>query len=120
MSVNPATGALPTPSIFAPVSAPAFAIRVLFRVCHRHVPLRRRHPRRAVPGGRDPRPRRQRRDLAAARRARGNAPWDAWTLEWATTTSPPAPYNFETVPAVASRRPLWDLKHPDDPDGPHE
>jgi cytochrome c oxidase subunit 1 len=30
------------------------------------------------------------------------------------------PYNFETVPIVASRRPLWDLKHPDDPDGPHE
>jgi len=26
----------------------------------------------------------------------------------------------ETAPVVASRRPLWDLKHPDDPDGPHE
>jgi cytochrome c oxidase subunit 1 len=49
----------------------------------------------------------------------GEDPWDAWTLEWATT-SPPPPYNFETVPVVASRRPLWDLKHPDDPDGPHE
>jgi cytochrome c oxidase subunit I len=49
----------------------------------------------------------------------GNDPWDAWTLEWATT-SPPPPYNFETVPVAASRRPLWDLKHPDDPDGPHE
>jgi cytochrome c oxidase subunit I len=49
----------------------------------------------------------------------GNDPWDAWTLEWATTSPPPA-YNFETVPIVASRRPLWDLKHPDDPDGPHE
>ena len=49
----------------------------------------------------------------------GNDPWDAWTLEWATT-SPPPPYNFETVPVVGSRRPLWDLKHPDDPDGPHE
>ena len=49
----------------------------------------------------------------------GNDPWDAWTLEW-TTASPPPPYNFETVPVVASRRPLWDLKHPDDPDGPHE
>jgi cytochrome c oxidase subunit 1 len=49
----------------------------------------------------------------------GDDPWDAWTLEWATT-SPPPPYNFETVPVVASRRPLWDLKHPDDPDGPHE
>src|SRR5437667_9213105 len=49
----------------------------------------------------------------------GNDPWDAWTLEWATA-SPPPPYNFETVPVAASRRPLWDLKHPDDPDGPHE
>jgi len=49
----------------------------------------------------------------------GNDPWDAWTLEWATASPPPA-YNFETVPVAASRRPLWDLKHPDDPDGPHE
>jgi cytochrome c oxidase subunit I len=49
----------------------------------------------------------------------GNDPWDAWTLEWATA-SPPPPYNFEAVPVAASRRPLWDLKHPDDPDGPHE
>ncbi len=49
----------------------------------------------------------------------GSDPWDAWTLEWATP-SPPPPYNFETAPVVASRRPLWDLKHPDDPDGPHE
>ena len=49
----------------------------------------------------------------------GNDPWDAWTLEWATA-SPPPPYNFATVPVVGSRRPLWDLKHPADPDGPHE
>jgi len=49
----------------------------------------------------------------------GADPWDAWTLEWATT-SPPPPYNFEVVPVTTSRRPLWDLKHPNDPDGPHE
>ena len=49
----------------------------------------------------------------------GNDPWDAWTLEWATS-SPPPPYNFAVVPTVSSRRPLWDLKHPDDPDGLHE
>ncbi len=49
----------------------------------------------------------------------GDDPWDAWTLEWATT-SPPPEYNFETIPVTASRRPLWDMKHPDDPDGPHE
>jgi cytochrome c oxidase subunit I len=51
--------------------------------------------------------------------AAGNDPWDAWTLEWATS-SPPPPYNFAVVPTVSSRRPLWDLKHPDDPDGLHE
>ena len=49
----------------------------------------------------------------------GDDPWDAWTLEW-STTSPPPSYNFETIPEVQSRRPLWDLKHPDDPDGIHE
>jgi cytochrome c oxidase subunit 1 len=49
----------------------------------------------------------------------GADPWDAWTLEW-TTASPPPPYNFEEVPTVHSRRPLWDLKHPDDPDWQYE
>jgi len=49
----------------------------------------------------------------------GDDPWDAWTLEW-TTTSPPPEYNFETLPEVQSRRPLWDLKHPYDPDWRHE
>ncbi|MBI2953023.1 MAG: cytochrome c oxidase subunit I [Chloroflexi bacterium] len=47
--------------------------------------------------------------------AAGDDPWDAWTLEWATT-SPPPPHNFSTVPIVRSRRPLWDLKHPENPD----
>ncbi|HJT87886.1 MAG TPA: cytochrome c oxidase subunit I [Bryobacteraceae bacterium] len=47
----------------------------------------------------------------------GDDPWDAWTLEWATT-SPPAVENFERVPPVRSRRPLWDLKHPEAPDPP--
>jgi cytochrome c oxidase subunit 1 len=45
----------------------------------------------------------------------GNDPWDAWTLEW-STSSPPAEYNFATLPEVRSSRPLWDLKHPSDPD----
>jgi cytochrome c oxidase subunit I+III len=37
----------------------------------------------------------------------GPNPWDAETLEWATS-SPPRPYNFETIPTVRSREPLWD------------
>ena len=49
----------------------------------------------------------------------GNDPWDAWTLEWSTTSPPPA-YNFAVLPEVRSRRPLWDLKHPKDPDWRHE
>src|SRR5262249_44604170 len=49
----------------------------------------------------------------------GDGPWDAWTLEWAPTSPPPA-HNFDVLPVTTSRRPLWDLKHPDDPDGPHE
>jgi len=46
-------------------------------------------------------------------------PWDAWTLEW-STSSPPPEYNFATIPTVRSRRPLWDLKHPEDPDWRYE
>jgi len=34
-------------------------------------------------------------------------PWDAPTLEWATS-SPPPPYNFAVIPTVASRHPLWE------------
>ena len=48
-------------------------------------------------------------------RLAGNDPWDAWTLEW-SIPSPPPVYNFAVVPEVRSRRPLWDLKHPEDPD----
>ena len=49
----------------------------------------------------------------------GNDPWDAWTLEW-STASPPPVYNFATDPVVHSRRPLWDIKHPEDPDWKYE
>src|ERR1700726_3846842 len=49
----------------------------------------------------------------------GSDPWDAWTLEWSTTSPPPA-YNFAVIPGVKSRRPLWDLKHPEDPDWHYE
>ncbi|MDB6066378.1 MAG: ctaD [Pedosphaera sp.] len=54
--------------------------------------------------------------LRNGRRA-GDNPWKGWTLEWATT-SPPAEHNFERVPPVRSRRPLWDLAHPESPDPP--
>jgi len=49
----------------------------------------------------------------------GNDPWDAWTLEWAIPSPPPV-YNFAADPEVHSRRPLWDLKHPEDPDWKYE
>jgi cytochrome c oxidase subunit I len=49
----------------------------------------------------------------------GNDPWDAWTLEW-STASPPPEYNFARIPVVRSRRPLWDIKHPEDPDWKYE
>ncbi|HEY0704468.1 MAG TPA: cytochrome c oxidase subunit I [Candidatus Acidoferrales bacterium] len=49
----------------------------------------------------------------------GDDPWDAWTLEW-STTSPPPYYNFAETPVVESRRPLWDIKHPEDPDWKYE
>jgi cytochrome c oxidase subunit 1 len=49
----------------------------------------------------------------------GSDPWDAWTLEW-STTSPPQAYNFQEIPEVRSRRPLWDAKHPEDPDWKYE
>ena len=41
--------------------------------------------------------------------APATTPWDAWTLEW-STTSPPPEYNFAVPPVVRSRRPLWDLE----------
>jgi cytochrome c oxidase subunit 1/cytochrome c oxidase subunit I+III len=48
----------------------------------------------------------------------GDNPWNAWTLEWATS-SPPPEENFDLLPPIRSRRPLWDLAHPDDPDWKH-
>jgi cytochrome c oxidase subunit 1 len=52
-------------------------------------------------------------------RPAGSDPWDAWTLEW-STASPPPEYNYAPIPVVKSRRPLWDLKHPEDPDWKYE
>jgi cytochrome c oxidase subunit 1/cytochrome c oxidase subunit I+III len=44
--------------------------------------------------------------LRRGARAEAN-PWGAETLEW-SITSPPPEYNFETIPTVRSREPLWD------------
>jgi cytochrome c oxidase subunit I+III len=39
----------------------------------------------------------------------GDNPWDASTLEWATSSPPPA-YNHLFIPVVEGRDPLWDLR----------
>jgi heme/copper-type cytochrome/quinol oxidase subunit 1 len=36
----------------------------------------------------------------------GDDPWQAGTLEWATS-SPPPPWNFQHIPVVSGREPLW-------------
>ena len=36
-------------------------------------------------------------------------PWDANTLEWATTSPPPA-HNFDSLPPIRSDRPVYDLR----------
>jgi heme/copper-type cytochrome/quinol oxidase subunit 1 len=38
----------------------------------------------------------------------GADPWGGRTLEW-STSSPPPPYNFDTLPEVRSDSPLVDL-----------
>jgi cytochrome c oxidase subunit 1 len=40
----------------------------------------------------------------------GDDPWEGNTLEWATT-SPPPPYNFDTLPPIRSERPVFVLRH---------
>jgi len=45
----------------------------------------------------------------------GENPWEAWTLEWATSSPPPV-YNFAQIPPIYGPRPLWDLKHPNQQD----
>ena len=42
----------------------------------------------------------------------GANPWDANSLEWATS-SPPPHHNFDSIPPIRSERPVWDANHPD-------
>ena len=39
----------------------------------------------------------------------GSDPWEGTTLEWATTSPPPA-HNFDSLPEIRSERPLFDLR----------
>ncbi len=46
----------------------------------------------------------------------GDDPWQANSLEWATT-SPPPPYNFEKIPPIHSYMPLRDLREASEASG---
>ena len=49
----------------------------------------------------------------------GDDPWQAHTLEWATTSPPPADNFVDPLPPIRSDRPLWDLRHPELESTPH-
>ena len=50
--------------------------------------------------------------IVSVRRKRmaGDDPWEANTLEWATS-SPPPPQNFTKLIPVRSERPVFDFRH---------
>jgi len=43
------------------------------------------------------------------KRMAGDDPWEANTLEWATS-SPPPPHNFDSLPRIRSLRPVYDAR----------
>ena len=45
----------------------------------------------------------------------GDDPWGGHTLEWTTTSPPPAENFVEPLPPIRSQRPAWDLRHAADP-----
>lgn len=47
---------------------------------------------------------------AASREQPGDDPWDGHTLEWATSSPPPAG-NFASLPEITSEAPLYDARH---------
>jgi cytochrome c oxidase subunit 1 len=49
----------------------------------------------------------------------GRDPWDGVTLEWYAAPMRGGK-NFDKIPLVKSRRPLWDMKHPENPDWKNE
>jgi len=50
---------------------------------------------------------------AAIAVAAGDNPWGGQTLEWATSSPPPAENFDRPLPPIRSNRPVWDRDHPD-------